>query len=333
LPTYNRARFLRQALASIESQTYRNWELLVVDDGSTDESRELLREWSRTVSRPYHYVFQENQGAYAARNTGLALSRADYIAFFDSDDEWLPHHLQDCVTALDTHPNVDWVYGACRMVHVDTKREIAPNTFYVNGTPRPFLKLQTVVDDSLHIIRDKNTWRCAVLHGLYCGLQNSVMRRTTFADQAFSTTHRNEAEDQLATLRALVQGGTFAYFDKVHVIYHVHESNSSAAATNQDLQKRTEIMRALLLGFENLRRDLPLTTSQRRAINQRLGQEYFWRLGYALLWQHGRQREALAMFRRGLNRWPWDLRCWKTYCLAAARHGLSQLRQHAGQTA
>src|SRR5262245_582888 len=112
LPTCNRAKLLLDAFQAIRSQRFTDWELIVVDDGSTDDTRRLVEGLAAEVPQPVHYVWQENQGAYAARNTGLNRLRGKYVAFYDSDDIWLPHHLGDCVDALDGNPDVDWAYGA-----------------------------------------------------------------------------------------------------------------------------------------------------------------------------------------------------------------------------
>src|SRR4051794_19288059 len=122
LPTYNRAKFLPQAFASIKSQTFTDWELIVVDDGSTDDTRSVVEEQTRGWAQPVRYHRQENRGAYGARNAGLDLTRGESVAFFDSDDVWLPHHLADCAAALADNPDVDWVYGASRIVDQETGR-------------------------------------------------------------------------------------------------------------------------------------------------------------------------------------------------------------------
>src|SRR6516225_5774559 len=95
LPTYNRARFLPQALESIRAQTWTDWELIIVDDGSCDDTAAVVRRLAAETDRPVRYVWQENGGPAAARNAGLDLARGTYVAFFDSDDYWLPHHLED----------------------------------------------------------------------------------------------------------------------------------------------------------------------------------------------------------------------------------------------
>lgn len=91
LPTYNRAHFLPRALDSVFAQTYANWELILIDDGSTDDTAAVTEKYadSRVV-----YLFQENRGVSAARNYGIERCRGEFIALLDSDDEWLPAKLQ-----------------------------------------------------------------------------------------------------------------------------------------------------------------------------------------------------------------------------------------------
>src|SRR5262245_48027518 len=116
LPTYNRASFLPGAFESLDSQSFKDWDLIVVDDGSTDNTREIVHAFERAGGRAMRYVHQTNRGAYAARNRGLDEATGKYVAFFDSDDVWLPHHLARCVTALEEHPEVDWVFGSCTQI-------------------------------------------------------------------------------------------------------------------------------------------------------------------------------------------------------------------------
>jgi glycosyltransferase involved in cell wall biosynthesis len=319
LPTYNRAAFVPQALEAIRTQLFTDWELIVIDDGSTDKTRDLVMAASASISQSVRYVYQQNQGAYGARNSGLNLVRGTYVAFYDSDDVWLPHHLQDCVRALEANPEVDWVYGSCRAVELATGRVIAPSTFYMNSAPRPFRRLRHRSAGALRIIDDPAATACMIRDGLFCGLQNSVIRNAVFERERFHTDFRNEAEDQLMVVRALAAGRRFAYFDNVHVIYHEHDQNSSASGTDRRLEKHLEIFRAEMRGYENLGNEVPLTTAERRVLRKRLSDGYFWALGYALLWRNGRRGEALAMYRRGLRLWPWNWRCWKTYLAARAR--------------
>ena len=89
IPTRNRAGPVRDAVASVLAQTFTDFELIVVDDGGTDDTREALIEFGRRVT----YIFREHGGVSAARNTGLGRTRGELIAFLDSDDAWLPAKL------------------------------------------------------------------------------------------------------------------------------------------------------------------------------------------------------------------------------------------------
>ncbi len=314
LPTYNRARFLHDALQSIRSQTFTDWELIVVDDGSTDDSVSIIPKLLVDIPQPSQVIRQENQGAYGARNTGLGHAHGEFVAFYDSDDVWLPHHLQDCVQALDTHHDLGWVYGASRIVQADTHTVLSENCFYEQGKPRAFLNLPKEVRGPLHILESKGLFE-AVLRGagLYAGLQNSVIRRSFFHNLRFDVSFYNEAEDQLVVLRAIKWGVRFGYFDKVHVIYHVHDANSSGAAEGMAYAKRVRLTEGLIRGFEGLPQSMEMAPSESKALSAKLAHLYFWTLGYGTHWQAQHYGAAMKNYVKGLQMRPHDLRMWKSF--------------------
>lgn len=91
IPTYNRADLIGRPIESVQAQTFPSWELIIVDDGSTDNTGQVVK--SYTDSR-IHYIFQPRQERSAARNTGIEHARGQYICFLDSDDYYLPQHLE-----------------------------------------------------------------------------------------------------------------------------------------------------------------------------------------------------------------------------------------------
>lgn len=105
MPTYNRADTILRAVRSIQEQTFTDWELIVVDDGSTDNTVELIEGCDPRLK----LIRQENQGTAGARNNGLRASTGDYIAFLDSDDAWLPHHLELSASFLSAFPDEQFV--------------------------------------------------------------------------------------------------------------------------------------------------------------------------------------------------------------------------------
>jgi len=102
IPTYNRARFIAEAIDSVLAQTYTNFELIVVDDGSTDNTRQVLQPYMNRI----RYIFQENAGCSTARNTGLKEAKGEWIAYLDSDDIWMPEKLQTQVEDVCSFPDV-----------------------------------------------------------------------------------------------------------------------------------------------------------------------------------------------------------------------------------
>jgi GT2 family glycosyltransferase len=107
IPTYNSAAFLRGAIQSVLSQTYSDFEVIVVDDGSTDNTESVAHSFGDRVS----YVKQENKGAGAARNHGIKRSQGKYVAFLDSDDLWLPGKLTEQIPLLDRESKIGLVYS------------------------------------------------------------------------------------------------------------------------------------------------------------------------------------------------------------------------------
>jgi glycosyltransferase involved in cell wall biosynthesis len=108
IPTFNRADLLLDAVTSVLEQTFRDFEIVVVDDGSTDETRSLLRPYDDRI----RYFYQENAGVSAARNRGIAESRGKYLAFLDSDDLFAPRMLEEAKRTFARHPEAGAVFTA-----------------------------------------------------------------------------------------------------------------------------------------------------------------------------------------------------------------------------
>jgi glycosyltransferase involved in cell wall biosynthesis len=109
IPTYNRADYILEAIESVMSQTYRDFEIVVVDDGSTDDTRQVLADM--VAAGTIQYVYQENRSKSAARNHGIRLAKGKYIAFLDSDDLFAPTKLEKQVAFLERHPEIGFVHS------------------------------------------------------------------------------------------------------------------------------------------------------------------------------------------------------------------------------
>jgi len=105
IPTYNRKDALIRAIDSVLSQTYTDFELIIVDDGSTDDTSLMFKD-NDNENGKIKYIYQENGGVSKARNTGIKFAKGDFIAFLDSDDEWLPKKLEKQVDFLKKNKNI-----------------------------------------------------------------------------------------------------------------------------------------------------------------------------------------------------------------------------------
>ncbi|MDI6883463.1 MAG: glycosyltransferase [Patescibacteria group bacterium] len=119
IPTYNKAKHIKKAIGGVLSQTYQNLEVIVIDDGSTDNTQEVVKSFNdpRII-----YIWQENKGPAAARNTGIKKTQGKYIAFLDSDDFWLKEKLEKQVRFLEENPEVGLLGSGC--YQLDEKGEV-----------------------------------------------------------------------------------------------------------------------------------------------------------------------------------------------------------------
>jgi glycosyltransferase involved in cell wall biosynthesis len=168
IPVYNRQAFIGEAIQSVLDQTCSDYEIIVIDDGSTDETAGVVR---RFDDRRIHYIYQDNQGVAAARNHGLRIAQGEYIAFLDSDDLFLPEKLETQLAYLRQNPNVGLVYTAYTALDVQNNHKtthradlrgdvyarllrncpIATPTVMI---PRRVLEHAGTFDESLHLGED-----------------------------------------------------------------------------------------------------------------------------------------------------------------------------------
>ena len=138
IPNYNHARYLGDAVHSVLNQDYQNFEIIVVDDGSTDNSREVARQFGEKI----HYIYQENAGLSAARNTGIRVAKGSLIGVLDADDMYEPTFISTLVAVLESNPNADGVY--CGYQFVDQENNLLPQ---IENRPVPSNELYDALLD------------------------------------------------------------------------------------------------------------------------------------------------------------------------------------------
>lgn len=215
VPVYNSAPYLENCLLSIVRQTYGDLEIFCINDGSTDNSGEILRRFAEKDPR-VHVLSQENQGVSAARNRGLELASGEWLSFVDSDDELEPD-FYETLTALATEHSAD-------IVHCGYKRICLDGTVKdVRGTGR--LLVQTPAEAA----------RCLLVGEHFSsGLWNKLYKRNLFSHIRFDTSLKIN-EDVLANVQVFHEAHQIAFLDVPK--YHYFERESSAC-NRTDMQKK-----------------------------------------------------------------------------------------------
>lgn len=176
VPTFNRAGMIHRAIESVQFQTFNDWELIVVDDASTDNTEEILRRYMRNDPRIGYIRHEKNKGGSAARNSGIKKSKGSYIALLDDDDRWYPEKLRLQVDFSHNHPESGFIYSGYCYVDYETDK-IVKNVFplyqgnvssiilknNIIGSPTPLIRNECfqragLFDEKLTSCQDWDMW-------------------------------------------------------------------------------------------------------------------------------------------------------------------------------
>ena len=217
IPVYNGARYLNAALCSIAAQTYRPLEIIIVDDGSTDKSWQLVNAAQERLNLPFSYHYQSNQGPSVARNQGVTKTNGELIAFLDADDIWLPEKLWRQVAYLQAKPNQDGV--VCRMSYIlEKEQEWQPGLSrdYFDKAPAGFLPSALMVwreaffrvgnfDPALRTGEDTDWFLRARESDVRIGLLPEILLQRRFHQSNLSHTPQDQRKQMFALLRKSIK--------------------------------------------------------------------------------------------------------------------------------
>jgi len=209
IPTFNLARYIGRTLESVFAQTYTDYEVIVVDDGSTDDTRQVLARYAGRLQ----YLYQGNRGVAAARNIALDKATGELIAYLDADDMWYPQKLEKQVDFLDRHEE-------CGVVHSDT----------------------AVIDESDRIIysefnrqmhRDVPQGQCLMPLLQRCHIQPlTVMERRDCVEQTGGFDERlRGVDDYMRWILLAIEGVEFGYIDEPLAMYRWRGGQFSSSQT------------------------------------------------------------------------------------------------------
>lgn len=299
IPVYNNAAHVRKAIDSVLGQDYRPLEVIVVDDGSTDETPGILESYGGAI----RVLEQENAGAAAARNAGISAAQGELIAFLDADDYWLPGKLNIQVAYLQRNPDVGLVYNAWKVIAED--EATAPDA--------------SLDQDRFAIEHDKSGW-------IYPMLLEECIIHTSSA-----VLRRSVAEATGPFDVKLRRGQDYDYWLRVSRITEIHKLRAVLSIYRQPEPTETARVFPINYGIEVLSRALrkwgrtgPDGQRAGWSKTRRILAMHWLSFGYGH-YQHGNTALASKAAIKSLLQWPIQVRSWRMLLLCLYQSSLGRL--------
>ena len=256
---HNGETFLDEAIASVQRQSFEDWKLIVVDDGSSDASREIARRHAAADHRIrlMQHADRGNHGMSATRNLGLSDSRGDYVGFLDADDIWEPAKLEEQLGMLAQHPEAAMVYGRTLIWHSWRGRGGGEDFYYDLGVPANRLHAPPLLFRELVRNRYQTPTTC-----------NALIRRSVIEEVGgFENSFLAMFEDQAFFAKVLLRFPVFVS-DRLWARYRQHAGSASAilAAAGADEDERIRFL-LWLRRFVSRERGMTATESRWVAAN------------------------------------------------------------------
>ncbi|HEC35642.1 MAG TPA: glycosyltransferase family 2 protein [Anaerolineae bacterium] len=221
MPTYNRGHLLPPVVESILSQDFQDLELVIVDDGSTDDTAAVVRQIQTRDPRVRYVPLPENRGVGFARDAGLRYAPGKYIALADSDDIWLPGRLREQVEILERHPEIDILFGD--FWNIDHLHGTKHRAFERSPTLRQVVARP--IEDGLFLIQ--RGMDIEILKSNFIATPTMVLRRQVF-DRVGGFVPYLKSPDLDFCWRAAVLGARYAYLDRPLIERHVYSDSLTA---------------------------------------------------------------------------------------------------------
>lgn len=227
IPTYNRAQFLPNAVKSIIDQNYDNLEIIIVDDGSDDNTDDVINKLKEQCPYINYYKNERSKGPSGARNTGITKASGEYLSFLDSDDIWLEGHLKNGLEVFHKHPEIDVLFGNFSVVDYGTG-ELKYNFF----DQKKLLHMLKATQISKGIFLLQDNLFMALIQENFIHLASTIVRRSVMSgitlDEAITYA---EDRDFAIQLYKKVKA-TFAYREDPVFMLYTHDSSLCSTSTD-----------------------------------------------------------------------------------------------------
>ncbi|MCO6437536.1 MAG: glycosyltransferase family 2 protein [Phycisphaerae bacterium] len=282
IPAYNAAQWLRRAVASVCQQTTHDWEIVLIDDGSTDDTPVIIKELAHDIGERMRSLRQPQAGSSAARNRGIEEARGRFIAFLDADDEFLSHKLERQLAMFARRPELGLVFGD--YAYVDLNGERQPSAFDTKCRLPRLLPVEHVGESDKICPPDLFNW---LLHEYFISTITGLVRRDMLGSTIRFPEGVSYAEEWLFYLK-VSRECRCGFVDEALCLHH----HVQGSLSRTDVHGNHVRLRALL---RRMKDELSPLTGEQRAVLDRHLARINTQLGYDLT-RRGAHREGAARF-------------------------------------
>ncbi len=247
IPTYNRANLIKDAIKTVFSQTYQKFEIIIVDDGSEDNTSEVIK---NLTDERIKYIYQKNSGVSSARNNGIKNAKGEYIAFLDSDDLWHPQKLEKQLSVLENNPNIGLVTSSSKYITFEKK----------------FIKIKKHCAEGNILLNPDR---------VFCGTPTLLIRKNIFEKSGLFDETMNFCEDWDLFFRISLICGVYSIPE---VLTYVRSHKESLSKSSPVGQFREGYLKFLDKSFNNENLPVEMLKVKNRAYSNALWNIGFWAL-------------------------------------------------------
>jgi len=279
MANFNNGPYIRQAIESVRAQTWRDYELIVVDDGSTDNSRDIIAELAPAFGERLRCLYQDNQGPARAQNAGIAVAEGQFLTFLDSDDVWQANRLSRHADVLDRHPSVGFCCSDFFIVYGDETTDRR----FLKWVPRKGFPYDAVIS---------STQAFRLLLGVnFVGTGAATVRRTDVQALGGFDSRYRQAEDYDLWLRVAMHTDVYV----IPEVLHSYRCDGNGLTGNR--RENLEFSRWVLENLSSNHKRYIAANGLAATIRSRIAQ--FWRDYGDALFENGKRIEAFRAYHNG----------------------------------
>ncbi|MBK1811209.1 glycosyltransferase family 2 protein [Clostridium sp. YIM B02505] len=223
MPTYNRCTSIEAAIQSVERQSYKDWELIIVDDCSSDDTSRIVERKMKVDERILYIRNSANMGPAATRNVGIYKARGEYLAFLDSDDEWMDYHLEESVSLLD---NSD--YQICSALWTEKKGDncvnVAESDWFRESAKQMSSDLKVDISEKYWFFGN-DFFEYIINTGFYCFHINTIVMDRRIVEKIGGFDEKLKASEDMDLLYRIFENYKLAFINREHFVYNFGNDN------------------------------------------------------------------------------------------------------------